>query len=161
MSQDAFLIPVTSPEFERTITSPIDLTELPIPNSTIQEIDTPENVRIWGVKNSSLNRKFYDKMTVGDYLIFYYDDHYRYFGRAGHKFKTDIISKEYWGNISADMLYTIRDFEHIDIPRESLNQVCDYKSNYQPQSIRRINNKAYRAIRMEYGSIEDFILDVK
>jgi hypothetical protein len=158
MSQDAFLVPVTSPEFERTIISPINLTELPIHASTLEKIDTPENVRIWGVKNSDLNRKFYDKMTKGDYLLFYYDDHYRYFGRAGHKFKNDIISRKYWGGISADMLYTIRDFKHIDVSRESLNEVCDYKSNYQPQSIRRINNRAYRDIRIEYGSFEDFVL---
>jgi hypothetical protein len=157
MSRDVFLIPVTFPEFERTVTSPVNLTELPIPTSTFDEVDRPENVRIWGVKNSNLNKKFYDKMTEGDYLFFYHNDHYRYFGRAGHKFKSDIISREYWGNISADMLYTITDFKNIDVSRKALNEVCDYKANYQPQSIRRMSNKAYRGIRREYDSIEEFV----
>lgn len=157
MSRDAFLVPVTSPEFDRTVASPINLTELPIHMSTLDEIDTPENVRVWGVKNSNLNKKFYGKMTEGDYLFFYHNDHYRYFGRAGHKFESDIVSREYWGDISADMLYTITDFKNIDVSRKALNEVCGYKTNYQPQSIRRTSNKAYRGIRREYNSIEKFV----
>jgi hypothetical protein len=109
------------------------------------------------VKNSKLNKKFYDKMTEGDYLLFYHNDHYRYFGRAGHKFESDVISREYWGDISADMLYTITVFENIDVSREALNEVCDYKPNYQPQSIRRMSNEAYRSIRREYDSVKEFV----
>jgi hypothetical protein len=157
MSRDAFLIPVTSPEFERTVTSPVNLTELPIHTSDLDGVDTPENVRIWGVKNSNLNKKFYDKMTEGDYLLFYHDDHYRYFGQAGYKFESNVISREYWGDISADMLYSVINFKNIDVSREALNEVCDYKANYQPQSIRRMSNKAYRSIRSEYDSIEEFV----
>lgn len=157
MSRNAFLVPVTSPEFDRTVTSSTNLTELSIHTSTLNEIDTPENVRIWGVKNSNLNKKFYEKMTEEDYLLFYYNDHYRYFGQAGYKFESDVISREYWGNISADMLYTITDFKHIDVSREVLNETCDYKTNYQPQSIRRMSNSAYRGIIRKYGSIEEFI----
>ena len=157
MSRDAFLVPVTFPKFERTVTSPVNLTELPIHMSTFDEADRPENVRIWGVKNSNLNKKFYDNMIKGDYLLFYHNDHYRYFGRVGHKFESDIISREYWGDISADMLYTVTDFKNIDVSREALNEVCGYKANYQPQSIRRMSNKAYRGIRTEYDSIEKFV----
>jgi hypothetical protein len=157
MSQDAFLIPVTFPEFKRTVTSPINLTELPIHNSTLNEVDTPENARIWGVKHGNLNKKFYDKMTEGDYLFFYHNDHYRYFGRVEHKFQNDVISRKYWGDISADMLYTITDFNNIDVSREALNEACEYKVNYQPQSIRRISNKAYRRLRRKYNPIEEFV----
>lgn len=157
MSRDAFLVPVISPEFDRTVTSPTNLTELPIHTSTIDKMNTPENVRVWGVKNSNLNKKFYDKMTKGDYLFFYYNDHYPYFGRAGHKFESGVISREYWGDISADMLYTITDFSDIDVSREALNEACGYKSNHQPQSIRRMSNKAYRGIRRKYDSIEKFV----
>lgn len=160
MSRDAFLVPITFPEFERTVISPLDLTELPIHTSALDEVDRAENVRIWGVKNSKLNKKFYDKMTVGDYLIFYRNDHYRYFGRVGHKFDSDVISQRYWYDISADMLYTIADFKHIDVARKVLNEACDYKAAYQPQSIQRMSNSAYREIRREYGSIEQFVSEV-
>ena len=157
MSRDAFLVPVTSPEFNRTVTSPVNLTELPMKQSTLEKVDMPEKAQIWGVKNSNLNKKFYDKMTNGDYLFFYHDDHYRYFGRAGYKFVNNIISKEYWGDISADMLYTITEFNNIDVSREALNKACGYKTNYQPQSIRRMSNKAYQSLRREYGSINEFV----
>ncbi len=157
MSRDAFLVPITFPEFERTVISPVNLPELPIHTSALDEVDTAENVRIWGVKNSKLNKKFYDKMTEGDYLIFYHDDHYRFFGRVWNKFKSNVISREYWCDISADMLYTITDFKDIDVDREVLNEACDYKTTYQPQSIRRMSNSAYREIRREYDSIEQFV----
>jgi hypothetical protein len=157
MSRDAFLVPVTSPEFERTVSSPINLTELPIHTSTLDDLNTPENVRIWGVKNSNLNKKFYSKMIEEDYLLFYHNDHYRYFGRVGHKFESDVVSREYWGDISADMLYTVTDFKSIDVSREALNEICGYKATFQPQSIRRMSNKAYRGIRREYDSIGKFV----
>ena len=157
MSRDVFLIPVTFPEFKRTVTSPVNLTELPIHKSTLDEMDTPENARIWGVKNSNMNKKFYKKMAEGDYLFFYYDDHYPYFGRVGHKFQSDVISREYWGDISADMLYMITDFNNIDVSCETLNEACEYKANYRPQSIHRISNKAYRRLRRKYDSIENFV----
>lgn len=108
------------------------------------------------MKNSNLNKKFYDKMTEGDYLLFYHNDHYQYFGRAGYKFESDVISKEYWGDISADMLYAVTDFKNIDVSRKALNEVCGYKANYQPQSIRRMSNKAYQGIRRKYDSVEEF-----
>lgn len=109
---------------------------------------------MWGVKNSQLNKKFYDKMDEDDYLLFYHNDEYRYFGKVGQKFRSDKVSKRYWGDISADMLYTIDSFKKINLSRERLNSICEYKQSYQPQSIRRISNKAYRRLKREYGSIE-------
>jgi hypothetical protein len=96
-------------------------------------------------------------MTEGDYLLFYQNDHYPYFGRTGHKFNSDVISREYWGNIQADMLYTIKEFKKIDISRKALNEASGYKTNYQPQSIKRMSNKAYRNIRTEYDSVEKLV----
>jgi putative restriction endonuclease len=157
MSRDVFLVPVTQPEFERTAQSPIDLTELSIPADTLSELENPEEVRVWGVKNSQLNREFYNKMNQGDALLFYHRDEYRYFGIAGCKFQNEEISEEYWGGISADMLYEIKSFRPISVSRERLNNACDYKESYQPQSIRRMSNTAYRQIRRQYGDIETFI----
>lgn len=157
MSQDAFLVPITFPEFERTVITPVDITQLPIDNSKLDQISNPEQTRVWGVKNSTLNKRFYDKMSEGDYLLFYFEDEYEYFGRVENKLESSSISDEYWSGIEADMLYTITSFEEISLSRESLNQACEYKEAYQPQSIRRISNKAYLNIVRSYGSVEDLI----
>lgn len=159
MSRDLFLVPVTYPEFERTVISQIDLSGLPIHQSTLSELERPERVRVWGVKNSQLNKTFYGKMRENDYLLFYHKDKYRYFGKVGNKFQSGKVSEQYWGGIDADMLYAIDCFKIIDIHRKTLNDICGYKSTYQPQSIRRTSNKAYRRLKREYGTIEQLVME--
>lgn len=157
MSQDAFLIPVTFPEFKRTVLSPVDLTGLSLHPSVLNKIDEPESSRVWGVKNSNSNKKFYRNMGSGDDLLFYNKTMYEYAGKLKQKFKTNAISDEYWNGIQANMLYTISEFKKIDLPCEDLNEASDYKSNYQPQSITRMGNKAHWRVRSEHGSMEAFI----
>lgn len=157
MSKDIFLVPITFPEFGRTVSSPIDLSNFRVDDEVMRETPDPASTRVWGVKNSTLNKRFYDKMTSGDLLLFYHDDKYRYAGEVGQKFENKEISDEFWSGIAADLLYTVDSFSEIDLSRKRLNKACEYKESFQPQSIRRISNNAYRNIRLKENSIWDFI----
>ncbi|MFK5604894.1 hypothetical protein [Haloferax volcanii] len=157
MSKDVFLVPITFPEFERTVLNKIDLTKFHVDDLIVGEVPSPTSTRVWGVKNSTLNKRFYDKMESGDWLLFYHDDKYRYAGKVGVKFESGLISDEFWSGIDADMLYTVDSFAEIDLSRERLNQVCEYKKSFQPQSIRRISNRAYRNIRLKESSVDEFV----
>lgn len=157
MSKDVFLVPVTFPEFERTVLNTIDISKIRVNSSAVKKIPNPTSTRVWGVKNSTLNKRFYDKMDSEDLLLFYHNDKYRYAGKVGEKFESNIVSNEFWSGIDADLLYTIDSFAPINLPREKLNKICEYKTSFQPQSIRRISNSAYRNIRMKEDSIDEFI----
>ncbi|MFC7070592.1 hypothetical protein ACFQL9_13140 [Halobaculum lipolyticum] len=161
MAKNIFLVPVTLPEFKRSVYNKIDLSRLPIEEDTLSNVESPDGTRVWGVKNSQLNKKFYDKMTSGDHLLFYSDDKYRYYGTVGSKFSSNSVSREYWGDITADLLYTVERFTEIELSREKLNEACGYKLAYQPQSIRRISSSASWELRKEHGKVEDFINSVR
>jgi hypothetical protein len=161
MRENLFLVPVVYPEFEKTVENPIDIYSCSFSSRITKELDNPENVRVWGVKESNMNKKFYDRLEKGDILLFYNSGKYIYHGEVGEKFQSQEISKQYWENIPASLLYSVNNLTPLDLPKEVLNRACDYKENYQPQAISIVDNKPVWKLEQEHGSIENLLSDYR
>mgnify|MGYP007042725952 CR=1 FL=1 len=161
MKENLFLIPVVYPEFKRTVENRIDLTDCSINSDVLAKFEDPMNVRVWGVKDSNLNRKFYKKMKEDDILLFYNSGDYIFEGRVGEKFQTREVSRRYWEDIPATLLYSIRDLDQIELPKEALNRACEYKENYQPQSLRSVDTQPLWKLEQKHGSVEEFLSEYK
>lgn len=148
MASSIFLIPVDLDLFEETVISPISDEEIGIDHSS--------PVRIWGVRNSKLNKKFYQKIREGDLLLFYNQGDYISVGTAGRKFVDKKVPKKYWNRLDADLLFEINQFSEIQVPSSDINQLLGYKPNYRPQSIRRVSNSSRRELLTEFESVSDF-----
>ena len=161
MKENLFLVPVVYPEFERTVEDPIDLTGFSISSNNLSDLTDPKETRIWGVRDSSLNRRFYQKMMPRDILLFYNSGDYIYKGRVGAKFQSQEISRQYWDDIPANLLYSVKDLEKLSLPKEYLNEACEYKINYQPQSLRIVDTQPLWKLERKHGTVQDFLAEYR
>ena len=157
MKEKIYLIPVVYPEFKKSAENTIDITEYNIKSNTLKKLQNPRRSRIWGVKEGNQNKHFYQKMDKGDVLLFYNRDEYVYSGEVGVKFENQEISRHYWDGISANLLYSINDFQSLELPKEVINQACEYKEHYQPQSLSIVDTQPQWKLEQKYGSITDLL----
>lgn len=149
--------PVVYPEFERTVVNPINLAECIAQSEVLGRVQNPENARVWGTKESRLNRNFYNQMTEADMVLFYNSEEYIYYAKVEARFESQEVSRRYWGDIPAKLLYSVRNLTEISLPKETLNDTFGYKQGYLPQSIRVVANKPMRKMKQEYGTAQDFL----
>lgn len=161
MTDNIFLVPVVFPEFRKSAENPIDLTEHNVKSTIINKLSRPKRTRVWGVKEGHQNRHYYKKMNKEDVLLFYNKGYYIYSGKVGVKFENHEISKHYWDNIPAKQLYSINNFQSIDLSKEVLNQACGYKLDYRPQSSKIVDTQPQWKLKQEYGSISNFLSEHK
>lgn len=157
MSENIFLSPVVYPEFERTVVNPINLAECIAQSEVLEKVQNPKNTRVWGIKESRLNRNFYNQMTEDDVVLFYNSEEYIYYARVKACFESQEVSRRYWGDIPAKLLYSVRDLTEIGLPKETLNDTFGYKQGYLPQSVRVVANKPMRKMKQEYGTLQGFL----
>ena len=96
-------------------------------------------------------------MEEGDILLFYNSGKYVYEGKVGTKFRSDGVSRRYWDGIPASLLYSITDLCTLSLPKEELNRACEYKENYQPQSLRIVDTQPLWKLEREHGSVDSFL----
>lgn len=167
MNQKLFLVTYDSPNFHHTVTSPRFEEEDMLDKIPELSVGTDE-LRIWGVKDGPRNESNYEKMqstggnNQGDQLLFYNNKKYQYAGKVGQKFRSDIISRDYWiEGTEASMLYTVEDLYEIDLSRKKLNNLLGYErednKEWWPQGLQRVKESKIEKIISEFGSVDDFV----
>lgn len=137
MTSNVFLVPVDSPNYDRTVDEGVDVDEFPDRPSHIEDM---EQVRFWGARDGSRNRDYFEKMQTGDLVLFYQDGNYIGTGRVGDTFEDEDnwASTTFWQNAPSNLIYTIEDFHRVRVPRSAVNTVFDYDSDYNPQGLTRV-----------------------
>lgn len=137
MSTNVFLAPCDSPNFDETVSSPVDLDEFP---DHPPEFDGGTPVRFWGVREGSQNRNSFEKMQSGDLVLFYQDGNYIATGRIGSTFEDERgwASTTFWGDAPTPLIYTIRNFHSVEVHKSSVNSVFDYVDDYNPDGLLRV-----------------------
>lgn len=148
MSSDVFLIPVDVQMFSETVSNPVSTENLP------SQFTQP--TRIWGIRDSELNRQFYAKLDRGDILVFYNGGQYIGVGIAGEKFQSSEFTDTYWGEFQAELLFEVDAFDSIEMPVENVNAAFEYEPTHIPQSLRRVSNTAHRTMCNKLGSADEF-----
>lgn len=130
---NVFLVPVDPGNFERTVASPVDLSEHP---DSPDGLPTEGEVRFWGVRDGKRNRQQFERMAPGDVVLFYRDGTYVGIGRVGAKVEDDgWASETFWDGAPAERLYTVTDYRAISVPRAAVNRIFDYGPDYTPQGL--------------------------
>lgn len=156
---DAYRVPVDYPNFDRTVTDPVDIDEYDPPADVTRELDDLAGVRVWGTRKGDGNRDRYAEMTAGDWLFFHHDDRYVAAGRVGTKFETPWISRTFWGYAPQQLLYTVDAFRELDVPAADVNDPLDLDPDVDPDRprIHRVDDDALDDVRDRHGSVETFL----
>lgn len=137
MTKNVFLAPCDSPNFDRTVDTEIDLDGFPDRPSFFEGMD---HVRFWGVRDGSRNRDSFEKMKPGDLVLFYRDGNYIGTGWVGDTFEDEQswASTTFWENAPSNLIYTITDFDRVEVPKSAVNGIFDYVSDYNPEGLIRV-----------------------
>ncbi|TKX61717.1 hypothetical protein EXE48_07920 [Halorubrum sp. ASP1] len=149
MSENVFLVPIDPENFDRTVRTPVDLTDYPDRPEPLADLD---EARLWAVDDDSGNGSTFEKMESGDLLLFYADDEYVATGRVGEAFADEDrwASGTFWTAFPTTRVYTVTDFGAVSAPKRAVNRIFDYSSSYTPGFMRVADSR----VTTELSSIE-------
>lgn len=136
MASNVFLAACDPEYFDRTVRSPIDLSDDPDRPPALADV---ESVRLWGAHASGNEQTYFERMEPGDLVLFYHDGEYVGTGRIGTTFADeDAWTTAFWNDTSFDLIYTIEDFTPVSVPRAAVNRIFDYSEGYSPGGLLRV-----------------------
>ena len=135
MSANVFLVPVTPENFDRTVASPVDLTDYDDRPESLADLD---EARLWALGDESGSDSTFERMSEGDLLLFYHDDEYVGTGRVGTAFEDADrwVSGTFWTAFPATRIYTVESFTPVSVPKRAVNRIFDYSETYTPGFMR-------------------------
>lgn len=138
-----WLIPVDERSFQQTLADPIEISEQD------QKPDNfPDRARVWGVRTDleqgswERNRRNLDRMEVGDPLLIYRNSMSKYHakGRIGPFWHTTYIRDEFWNGGPAIDIFSVEEYEEIDVEPEQVDELLGYKDTFWPQGLWRVSD---------------------
>lgn len=137
--ENVFLVPCDPGNFDRTVQSPVDLREYPDRPTPFDEYT---EARFWGVRDGEGNRSFFEKMEPDDLVIFYQDGRYIGVGYIESTFEDEEewVRSTFWKNAPSTLIYIVREYSTISVPKAQLNTIFTYSDGYYPQGLMRVAN---------------------
>jgi len=129
--EQVFLVPIDGSNFERTVSSPVDLADHP---DRPDVLPASGEVRLWGVEDGSRSVETFERMEEGDLLLFYEGGTYVGVGRSGLTFEDEDgwAGGTFWDDAAMEYVFTVTDFEPVSIPRAAVHRLFDYGADYAP-----------------------------
>lgn len=129
--EQVFLVPIDPANFERTVSSPVDLGEHPDGPAGLPETG---EVRLWGVEDGTRSVETFERMEPGDLLLFYADETYVGVGRVGSTLEdgSGWAGETLWDGAPIEHLFTVTDFAPLEVPRAAVHRLFDYGPDYSP-----------------------------
>lgn len=138
MASNVFLAPCDPGNYQRTVVNPIDPSQY---SGAPDLIADRSNVRCWGVRDGDQNRTYFEKMETGDTVLFYQDG--AYIGIASIRVTFEDtegwIRTNFWQGAPSTLIYTLTDFNEIEVPRAAVNRLFDYNEETYPQGLMRVS----------------------
>lgn len=137
MSASVVLAAVDREQFDRSVASPVDLTE---------DADAPEaladrdEARLWGVGEGSNAEQVYERMGPGDLVLFRDGDEYAGVGTVGEPFEDESgwVADAVPDGAPSRLLYTVEEFATIAVPSRAINRIFGYSPGYSPPDVMRV-----------------------
>lgn len=138
MSQNVFLAPCDSGNFDRTVRSAIDVTDY---DDVPEALSNGDSIRFWGVENGSNTESTFEKMESGDLVLFYRDGEYVGTGWIGTTVEDgdEWASASVWDDSESTLLYTVEEFSPVSVPKAAVNRIFDYSDGYNPHGLMRVS----------------------
>ena len=132
-----FLVAIDPERFERTVASPVDLTGRDDRPATLADA---EEARLWGAEDGTRSVESFERLEPGDLLLFYDDGNYVGVGRVGRTFEDadGWAAAAFWDDAPIEHVFTVTDFEPLDVPRAAVNALFDYGTDYSPGGLMRV-----------------------
>lgn len=133
--EQVFLVPIDQANFERTVSSSVDLTEHEDRPEPLSERD---EVRLWGADDGTRSVETFERMEPGDLLLFYDGGTYVGVGRVGATFEDESgwAAETFWDGAGMGHVFAVTDFAPLSIPRAAVHRLFDYGPDYSPGFIR-------------------------
>lgn len=150
MWADVFLTTVDE-DYNSTVASPVDLSDWPERPHEVSEC-----ARVWGVNEAKQNKEAYDRMDVGDYVLFYRvgSEEYVGAGRIGALCESKWVAERYWTADDRTNLFILDAFSGRTVPLAAVNEALEYRSIYHPQGIVRVSDQRPLSKAVELFDLE-------
>lgn len=143
--------------FERTVASPIDLSDIELPPA----LEDKQEVRIWGTTEGQQKRRYFTAMETGDPILFYSDGEFFASGRVGETVQDVSLGEAIWGSDDSSYIYTVTDYEQISITPDELGDLLGYGDGWHPRGFVHVSERAINSLLTEYSSIEEAFQDLR
>jgi len=138
-----WLVPVDEESFQRTLADPVDLSD-----QEQKPGDFPDQARVWGVRTDpdqgswKRNRRNLERIEPGDPLLIYRNKTSQYHakGRVGPFWHTTYVRDQFWNGGPALDVFTVEEYEEIDIDPEVVNEILGYEGHFWPQGLWRVSD---------------------
>lgn len=141
-------------DFQRTVASPT-----PVPDVAPPDLRKQDSSRIWGTTEGRQKRAFFEEMEAGDPMLFYNDGKFFAAGRAGTSFESQEAGDVLWDSPESRFIYTVTDFQEIEVPRERIAVLLGYEEGWVPYRFLRVSPDAANSLLRHYNSIEEAFQD--
>lgn len=123
------------------------------------ELETYSTYFIWGSQPSVKNK--WEKMLIGDYILFYKDGHFIQSGEVFFKTYNSELALELWPKSSETgepwaCLYFVKNLKKTNLPLKEFNKIADYNLKA-VMGFQRISEDHINIIKDKFGSIEHFV----
>lgn len=131
-----FLARTDPGDFERTVASPVDLSEH---DGAPAALDGDE-VRLWGAGGGSRAETSFEQMESGDLVLFYDDGEYVATGRVGETVEDEDgwATDALWDGTEATRLFTVESFTPVAVSAAAVHGIFDYSADYTPGTLTRV-----------------------
>lgn len=135
--RNVFLAPCDAGDFDRTVRTAVDLDEHP---DHPAGLDDGGEVRFLGARADSSEERHFERLAEGDLLLFYADGRFCGVGYVGTTTVDDEgwAGETFWDDDELQLLYTVEEFEEVDVPRAAVNRIFDYGESYTPSGLMRV-----------------------
>lgn len=149
-----FLVPVEESwmgEFNQTVRQPIILSD----SKTPPEFEGHEQVRVWGTTDEGNKRTHFEQMSSGDPVFFYHDGAFFAAARVIETFESSSLGDWIWDSEESKFIFTLTNFEEIDVPVEEINSLLGYAENNIVMGFGCPSDEAISNLLQQFNSIEE------
>ena len=138
--------------YNKTVVSTKNITDYNIP------------IQAWGRKNTSYQRRLWNKLSINDTVLFYRKKYYISVAQISGLIESNDISQKLWGydknNTTWELIIFLKNFKTIDISQHILNNELGYNRNFCPTRILDftiVNNEKCKELLQKYGNFKKFL----
>jgi hypothetical protein len=130
--------------------------------SALSRVYKAEPMAIWGALPGRSSIRLWNKMTAGDYILFYQSGKFVMVGEIAHKLLNRPLAEKLWGKSSKGMtwenIYFIINERQIKVDRIDFNQLFGFKENFLPQGFSQILESRQQVFQRHYGDVYDVMI---
>jgi hypothetical protein len=159
-----YLVPATRENLACSIETEVPSSKLVpfVARETIAEIQARagvEGIRCWAMTPVPTQKAFFAKMKPGDIVLLTESDtgYFTHYAEVTFTLENKALGDTLWPfqtENSWELIYFLRNIQHIQIPKPEFVTKLGYKSNYAVPGTVRVSDQGLERFESEYGSLE-------